>query len=120
MKDLEISDLRNTLKQLHPHLNFDGSYTFYYDETNNIKKFRVREEDFNYSFHSNFVLGGVLFEGDKPKLENIFEGLGLQNNIKEVKLKHLAFGELEDCLKSTKLNMFLNRILASPLLLHYT
>jgi len=49
MIDYEISDLRKFTKMVAPTADFDGAYTFYYDETNNIKKFYVRENDFNVS-----------------------------------------------------------------------
>lgn len=118
--DFEINDIRTPIKLLNPTLDFDSIYTFYYDETNNLKKFYVKEDDFNYSFCSNFVLGGVLYEGSKPQLQDFFDGLNLQPNIKEVKLKHIAFGEFQDCLKSKKLDVLLKRIITSPLYLHYT
>ena len=60
MIDLEVNEMREYFKLLNPDADFDSVYTFYYDETNNIKKFIVKEEDFNYAFHSNFVLGGVV------------------------------------------------------------
>ncbi len=75
MIKLNISDIRKSIKVLNPNIDIDSPYTFYYDETNNIKKFCLKnEEDFNNSFNSNFVLGGVLFEGNKPQLPNIFDG----------------------------------------------
>ncbi|MBB4038233.1 hypothetical protein GGR21_004165 [Dysgonomonas hofstadii] len=120
MIDFEVNEIRTFIRLSNPTLDFDSSFTFYYDETNNIKTFYVREDGFNYSFHSNFVLGGVLYEGDKPQLDDIFHGLRLQPNVKEVKLKHIAHGEFQDCLKSTKLDAFLKKIIDAPVYLHYT
>ncbi|MEL7600247.1 MAG: DUF3800 domain-containing protein [Proteiniphilum sp.] len=120
MIDFEVNEIRTFIRLSNLTLDFDSSFTFYYDETNNIKTFYVKEDDFNYSFHSNFVLGGVLYEGNKPPLDDIFQGLRLQPNVKEVKLKHIAYGEFQDCLKSTKLDVFLKKIIETPLYLHYT
>jgi len=120
MPNIEIGQLRADIKAENPHIDIDSPFHFYYDETNNFRKFYVREEDFNYSFEANFVLGGVAYDGAKPEISGIFEGLGLQKNIKEVKLKHLAVGEFEDCLKYARLDIFLKRIIASPLYVHYT
>lgn len=120
MTDFEITEIREKIKLLNSSLDFDSIYTFYYDETNNVKRFHVTEEDFNCSFQSNFVLGGVLYEGERPLLQDVFSDLKLQPNIKEVKLKHIAHGELQDCLKSKNLDIFLQKIITVPIYLHYT
>ncbi|WAL61789.1 DUF3800 domain-containing protein [Thermocoleostomius sinensis] len=120
MINFEISDIRKMTKMLAPTADFDSSFTFYYDETNNIRKFYVREVDFNSSFNSNFVLGGLVYEGTQPKIKSLFDGFNLQNNIKEVKLKHIAKGNFLDCLKSEELNCFLTYLLDSDLYIHYS
>ena len=120
MINFEISDIREMTKMLVPTADFDGSFTFYYDETNNIRKFYVKEIDFNSSFNSNFVLGGLVHEGTQPNIKPLFDRLNLQNGIKEVKLKHIAKGNFLDCLKSEKLNYFLTYLLDSDLYIHYS
>jgi len=117
--EFETSDLVQTLKLMNPGINLDQSFTFYYDETNNIKKFYLKEDNFNYSFRSNFILGGVVHIGDKPDIKPLFAGLNLQSTVKEVKFHHIACGEFLDCLKSKKLNFFLKTVLNSPLYFHY-
>ncbi|MEC4817924.1 MAG: hypothetical protein SAK29_32330, partial [Scytonema sp. PMC 1069.18] len=82
-----------------PKADFDSAFTFFYDETNNIRKFYVRESDFNSSFQSNFVLGGIVYDKSKPDIEKLFSELNLERSIKEVKLKHLAKGDFLSCLK---------------------
>lgn len=120
MINFEISDIRKMTKMLAPTADFDGSFTFYYDETNNIRKFYVREIDFNSSFNSNFVLGGLVCKGKPPDIKLLFDRLNLQKNIKETKLKHIAKGDFLDCLKSEKLNCFLTYLLDSDLYIHYS
>lgn len=120
MINFEVSDIRKMTKMLTPTADFDSSFTFYYDETNNIRKFYVRETDFNSSFNSNFVLGGLAHEGTPPNIKSLFDRLNLQNNIKEVKLKHIAKGHFLDCLKSEKLNCFLTYLLDSDFYIHYS
>jgi hypothetical protein len=100
--------------------DFDVRYTFFYDETNNIKKLHLNKGDFNVAFSSNFVLGGLTFQGDRPDVSSIFEGLSLQGNTKEVKLKHLAFGDFLECLTSRKLTPFLEYLVNSPLYMHFS
>ncbi len=89
MVNFDISDVRRMTKMLAPTANFDSSFTFYYDETNNIRKFYVREIDFNSSFNSNFVLGGLVYEGTRPEIKPLFDRLNLQKNITEVKLTNI-------------------------------
>lgn len=120
MIDYEISEIRNLTKMSAPTADFDSSFTFYYDETNNIKKFYVRENDFNYTFTANFVLGGLVHDGDVPDVQPLIESFKLQKTVKEVKLKHLAKGTFLECLKSDKLTLFLDFILKSDLYIHYS
>lgn len=120
MVNFDVSDVRRMTLMLAPTADFDSSFTFYYDETNNIRKFYVREIDFNSSFNSNFVLGGLVYEETRPDIKPLFDRLNLQKNITEVKLKHIAKGELLDCLRSEKLNCFLKYLLDNDLYIHYS
>lgn len=118
--NFEISEIREITKMLAPTADFDTSFTFYYDETNNLKKFYVRENDFNYSFTANFVLGGVVHEGEAPNVQPLIDSFKLQKTAKEAKFKHIAKGEFLDCLKSAKLKLFLKYLLDSNLYIHYS
>jgi hypothetical protein len=119
MKVLNTRNIRKYWKKLHPEADFDKSYTFYYDETNNLKKFHVRESDFNSSFSSNFILGGLVFEKSPPNLTDLFTGLKLQKSVRDVKLKHLAKGDFLGCLKSQKLNYFLQYLVDNKMTIHF-
>lgn len=116
----EIGDVRNMTKMLAPTADFDSVQTFYYDETNNIKKFYVKENDFNYSFTANFILGGLAHSGSTPDVQELIDSFKLQKTAKEVKFKHIASGNFLDCLKSQKLTLFLEYIKESDLYAHYS
>ncbi len=120
MVKLDIGDIRKYTKLMAPLANFDGKYTFYYDETNNIRKFYVREDGFNTEFTDNFVLGGLVHEGEAPDVQPLIDHLKLQSSVKEIKFKHIAKGEFLDCLKSQKLYVLLKFILCSDLYIHYS
>jgi hypothetical protein len=120
MINFDTNDIRKTAKLLAPSADFDSQFTFYYDETINIKKFYVKEYAFNYSFTANFILGGIAHEGVPPDIKPLFDLLDLQKTIKEVKLKHIAKGQFLDCLKSEKLNCFLKYLLGADLYVHYS
>lgn len=120
MIDFEISDIRKFNKIVAPTADFDSAYTFYYDETNNIKKFYVRENDFNYTFTTNFVLGGLVHLGQAPNVQPLIDSFKQQKTAKEVKFKHIASGDFLDCLKSEKLKLFLQFVKESDLYVHYS
>jgi len=120
MIEFEIGAIREANKLLATTGDFDRAYTFYYDETNNIKKFYVKENDFNTPYKANFVLGGVMHEGAPPNLKPLFDALKLQKSSKELKFKHLAKGEFLDCLKSEKLAVFLSFLKESDLYVHFS
>ena len=93
MNHIEANEFRPIYKFMNPNADFDKTYTFYYDETNNIKKLHLKKGDFNYAFSSNFVLGGLAYKGAAPDISDIFSGLQLQASVNEVKLKHIAKGD---------------------------
>tara|TARA_R110002012_G_scaffold245126_4_gene420124 strand:- start:9419 stop:10549 length:1131 start_codon:yes stop_codon:yes gene_type:complete len=116
----EINELRETTKLMAPFADFDLERTFYYDETNNIGKFYVKETDFNTAFDSNFILGGIVSNGNIPDFTDFIKGLNLQPNVNEIKFKHIANGDFTYCIKSRKLKSFLELILNSKLSVHYS
>lgn len=123
MIDFEIAEIEAAnqfARLLNPRVDFTTPYTFYYDETNNIKTFYVRENDFNYTFTANFVLGGLLHQGAVPDVQPLIDSFKLQKTAEEVKFKHIAFGDFLDCLKSQKLNLFFGFLKDSDLYVHYS
>mgnify|MGYP003610607557 CR=1 FL=1 len=120
MIDFEIDEIRQIQIDMHQIKNTERKYVFFYDETNNIRKFYLKESDYNDSSKSNFILGGIVFETSKTNLQLCFDKLNLQKNITEVKLKHIVTGDFLSCLKSKKLRVFLDFILNSDLYIHYS
>jgi hypothetical protein len=122
MEQVKLSDFdtaRSLAVQMHSHCNFDKHYTFIYDETNNIRKFYLNEKSFNYSFDTNFVLGGVVYEDAPSNVDDLFDSLNLQSNITEVKFKHIASGDFLSILKSNKLTKILEYIRSNNIYIHY-
>jgi hypothetical protein len=106
--------------------NVNNKYIFYYDETNNIRKFWFKNENKlnipKKDLTKNFVLGGIvqLKVQPQPNINGLKTSLNLQNNIQEIKLKHIAKGSFTDCIKSQKLEIFLDWLSANNLLIHYS
>jgi len=101
-----------------PNCDFEARYTFYYDETNNIRKYHNKTGTLNYSGDSNFVLGGIVFTAP-PQLSDFFASLNLDKNIAEVKFKHIAKGDYFTCLKSPKLSKLLSFLIGADFFIHY-
>lgn len=121
MTHFDINLLHDINKKLIPKgVDLESAFTFFYDETNNIRKFYVKESNFNSSFQPNFVLGGVVYDKSEPDIEKLFSELNLESSIKEVKLKHIAKGEFLSCLKSHKLKYFLRYLLENNIYIHYS
>ena len=112
--------------------NTDNKYTFFYDETNNIRKLFLKEDGtVNIQLkelNQNFLLGGVCYEESTTLTSISFEKLKqdlyldkkiIEENL-EIKFKHIAKGDFLKCLKSKKLKTFLKWILSNDLYIHYS
>ena len=121
-----ITENRQMEIKLNNFKNIDTKYIFYYDETNNIRKFWFKDENkFNIpkeNLSKNFILGGVVHLKSKSNFNTdlLKKNLKLPQNVKEIKLKHIAKGDLLSCLKSKKLEVFLNWLLTNDLFIHYS
>lgn len=99
----------------------DAAYTFYHDETNNIKKLRLNAQGLNVAEPAVFVLGGVVHEGAPRPLDIqlLRDAMRIQKSADEIKLKHVAKGDFLDLLKSDRLTTFLQWVSDSGLVVHY-
>lgn len=100
-------------------------YIFYYDESNNCRKFWVDDVkmQFNTDYTADFVLAGVVKKEDEniiASLEMFRQPLKLQPNVNEIKFnKHFSKGEFLECVKVKRLFEILSWVNASPLYIHY-
>lgn len=98
---------------------------FYYDESNNIRAFRIKTDGINADFNSNinedFVLGGVVSEtACDVSFNEIKTLLKLQNNVNELKFKkHFPKKSFLDCVNSDRLEALLKWIFEKGLYIHY-
>ena len=122
---IDFTDIRQDLKMyvsaqgIAPS-DIDKSYMLYYDETNNIKKFKLNEEkhNFNVSADTIFVLGGIEGEGS-IKIEELKSLFDLQDSVQEVKSHNIYSGTFADCLKSERLERFLNLLIDKNWHIHF-
>lgn len=96
--------------------------TLYYDETNNIRKLRLRDDGLNVNKHENFVLGGiVLLPGQTMgNIEELRKELHIQPSAEEIKFDMIAKNDFEKVLGSRKLTTFLKWLHDRKIGIHYT
>lgn len=101
------------------------SYTFYYDESNNVRSLYLTGGRFNTDSHDNpspcFVLAGIAYKGDQAKssCEELIASLLLPPTATELKFKQVAKGGFLDNLKSAKVAQVLRWLVDSDYYLHY-
>ncbi|PFG10722.1 MULTISPECIES: DUF3800 domain-containing protein [unclassified Marinobacter] len=102
---------------------------FYYDESNNVRVLKVKNDGFNTDSHDNpspcFVLAGIALPKDGSAItesEKIIlnKKINLPKDSDEFKFKNIANGEFLDNLKSVKLRNLLEWVKSSDYLIHYS
>lgn len=107
-------------------INNQTKYVFYYDESNNCRKFWVDDskQQFNTDYTADFVLAGLVKKEEDivdVSLETFRKPLKLQGNVEEIKFKNLyAKGDFLQCVKEKRLLETLSWIDKSPFYIHYT
>mgnify|MGYP004473709791 CR=1 FL=1 len=107
-------------------INNQKKYVFYYDESNNCRKFWVDDskQKFNTDYTADFVLAGLVRKEEDTvdvSLETFRKPLKLQANVDEIKFKNLyAKGDFLQCVKEKRLFETLSWIDKSPFYIHYT
>lgn len=120
MSDLDVTILREYAVEVFNLKNLDREHTFYYDETNNARRFVLEDKSFNVDSSMTFVLAGVMHKGNnyEADIDMLYSSLKLQKTINELKFRHVAKGDFLNCLNSRKLNTFLKWLLKSDLYVH--
>lgn len=119
--NFEIDVIRESIELMFDLKGIDSKLKFYYDETNNIRKYYLKEDKFNESIKTNFILGGlVLEENQELDIQPLFNSFGLQKTVAEVKLKNIAKGDFIECLKSVHLQSIFKYLLENEISIHYS
>ena len=117
----DIDGYRASQITLHGLTKADESYTFYHDETNNIRKLHIAAGGLNVAELKVFVLGGVV-HGGTPRpidIQSLRATMRIQRTAPEIKLEHVAKGDFLDLLRSDKLTAFLRWIDDNGFMIHY-
>lgn len=105
----------------------DNEYDFFYDESNNIRVFSLRENKYNTDSNPQapyspiFIVGGLVAKKNErdETINEVVNKIAQQKNMKEIKLKHVAKGDFLDILNSQKVEDFLSWLLDSKYYMHY-
>lgn len=118
---MDVNDHRDILIWYSGIQNTELVYTFYYDETNNIRKLYLKDTGLNVKRADNFVLAGILHKGLSVNSDfpDLFRKLNLQKSANELKLKHIAKGNFLNMLKSEKLHIIFSWLIEKELYIHY-
>ncbi|AYK55922.1 DUF3800 domain-containing protein [Bacillus subtilis] len=106
------------------YLNFDEKYHFFYDETNNIRKYSIKNGKLSYDKSADFVLGGIVLSSSLIDINNNFrlfkEQVDIENGV-ELKLTRLSTGKRDflGYLSSTKVTAFFDFLLKENIYVHY-
>ena len=118
--DYDVTQIRKDVKTINPNIDFDLQYLFYYDETNNPRKFFNRENGFNSNCLKNFIVGGICIPDDfNIDFSNFLRKMNFNKNLSEIKFKNIATGNFLDCLKSQRLYFYLQYLIENNIYVHY-
>ena len=118
---LHVDAIRKPILALNDVARIDRRYTFYYDETNNLRKLVLRERGLNVPSPRCFAVGGIVHRGSPPGIEiaALRERLRTQPSATELKLKHVAKGSFPELLSSRKLGTVLEWLSDQGFLVHF-
>lgn len=106
-----------------PMSRIDDKLYFYYDESNNIRLYRLKQGKFNHN-NINFSLAGVVTKEKKEfSIQDIFDILKFKNNdnFNEFKFKHIAkkrASDIFEALETKKFSDFLTLLKNEDLYIH--
>jgi len=120
---MDVDKYRNMISEFSGLPLFDEKCSFYYDETGNVRKFRLTENGVNAEegIANDFILGGVLFKGDTSPcdVDKLFDELKI--SLQEIKFKTLAGrgADFWSAISKKPIQQYLSWLDSSGLYVHY-
>lgn len=102
--------------------SWDARLHMYYDETNNIRRLTLSEVGLNAPADKIFAIAGIALKPGQrlSGWDDLRRTMGVQANSTEIKFKHVAPSDYEAALESRKLSIFLDWLIQSDILVHYS
>ncbi|MEX2935979.1 DUF3800 domain-containing protein [Staphylococcus saprophyticus] len=105
-------------------IDIDRQEFYYYDETNNSRVFRLKNDSFNVDPLQKFSLGGLVSKVDiiDDKHEELWSKLKLDKSLKDLKAKHILkkSSDFLECIDSDKVTSLLKYTKDKGYLLHFS
>ena len=103
-----------------PLYGVDEEYVFFYDETNNVRKFWITDDGLNQK-PTNFLLGGLVHKKSTPitGIEELITSLHIQKSATEIKFNQLATGSYLGVLNSKRIQTILGWLNEKDIFIHY-
>jgi len=120
---MDVDEYRNMVIEFSDLPLFNEKCIFYYDETGNVRKFRLTDNGVNAEegIANDFILGGVLFEKNAPlyDVDKLFDELKI--HAQEIKFKTLAGrgSNFWTAINQKQIQKFLSWLDSSGLYVHY-
>ncbi|MEA9822442.1 hypothetical protein VDF98_03275 [Xanthomonas campestris pv. raphani] len=104
-----------------PLYGLDEEYVFFYDETNNVRKFWITDDGLNQK-PTNFVLAGLVHKKSTPitGIEGLISSLHIQKSATEIKFNQLATGSYLGVLNSKRIQTLLGWLNDKEIFIHYS
>lgn len=104
-----------------PLYGVDEEYVFFYDETNNVRKFWITDDGLNQK-PTNFLLGGLVHKKSTPitGIEELITSLHIQKSATEIKFNQLATGSYLGVLNSKRIQTLLRWLNEKDIFIHYS
>lgn len=102
--------------------SWNAPLQIFYDETNNIRRLTLSEVGLNAPADKTFAIAGIALKSGQALSgwNDLRQRMGIQPNAKEVKFKHIAHPDYEGALSSRSLSIFLEWLINSDILVHYS
>lgn len=118
----DINNFEEFFRTVYPKESaFQGK--LYYDETNNFRRFYLKEDGWNCEAVNLFyVLGGLAIErGQDVNIDSLLTKLRFQKGLKEIKLKNMVSNSTGflDILTSNRIEIFLDWLFENNIKTHY-
>ena len=101
--ELNSKNMKNTYLSLNQISKHQAPLIFFYDESNNIRRFKNNNGVFNNDKYGNFSLGGLVLHKNVGEMDfkELFDILRFRNNdnFSEFKLKHFLVKKEKDFIK---------------------
>lgn len=101
----------------------DKEYKFFFDETGNVRIFKLTDKGFNNNENTNFILGGIVSEREisKQQIDTLFSAFKMSKNLPEIKFKSFKGGSKNfvDLLKNKNFQALLDWILKNNIWIHW-